>query len=65
MCTVIFIYFFSYFFLADKLKKLCPDSLVTTNGLSLHFMSDTSDINVITEAQAWKGQLGPEGTLPS
>lgn len=57
-----FYLFYFLFFVADKLKKLCPDSLVTTNGLSLHFMSD---INVITEAQAWKGQLGPEGTLPS
>lgn len=38
-----------------KPEKLYPGSLVT-NGLPLlHFMSDMSDVNVITEAQTEKG----------
>lgn len=41
-----------------KLQKLCPGSSVTTNGLSLRFMSDMSDVtNVIMEAHTEKGSL--------
>lgn len=45
-------------------EKLCPGCLATTNGLSLRFMSDMSDVNVITEAQTEKGSLALKAHWP-
>lgn len=47
-----------------KFQKLCPGSSVVTNGQSLCFMSDKSDVKLITEAQTEKGSLALKAHCP-